>query len=53
MSVCMAEQELEDEMPNLVGVCVSVCMAEQELEDELHNLVGVCECVYGGARTGR
>ena len=33
VSVCMAEQELEDEMPNFLGVCVSVCMAEQELED--------------------
>ena len=47
----MAEQELEDEMPNLVGVCD--CMAEQELEDEKPNLVGVSECTYGGAGTGR
>ena len=51
MSVCMGEQELEDEMPNLVGVCE--CMAEQELEDEKPNLVGVSECTYGGAGTGR
>ena len=51
MSVCMAEQELEDEIPNLVGVCE--CMAEQELEDEKPNLVGVSECTYGGAGTGR